>query len=210
MRGNHAERQGPENPKPPRAFFSWPFEMPFSPFNRLSCGAFNRLYHARQRLRKSRFEQPYGSFFHPLDVIDNWNRLYGPKGFFQYQCVIPTAAGLDPFRDIFALLQKTRTSIPLAVLKQTGDMDPAGLLSFPVPGWTLAMDLPNEGEASTKLFAQLDQIVGASGGRLYPAKDASMGAAFFQSSYPDWRQLEQMRDPMITSDFWNRVTSAID
>jgi FAD/FMN-containing dehydrogenase len=206
MRGNHAPAPGTPV-KPPRALARWPFEMPFSPFNRITCGAFNRLYHWRQKLRKAPFRQSYGAFFHPLDVIDDWNKLYGPKGFFQYQCVVPKAAGLEPFRDIFAALRQAGAVVPLAVMKQTGAMEPAGLLSFPVPGWTLAMDLPNRGDATMALFGQLDGIVRPVGGRLYPAKDAVMSAGFFQSSYPEWSRLEALRDPAIGSDFWKRVTS---
>lgn len=161
-------------------------------------------------MRKSGFRQHYGAFFHPLDIIDDWNKLYGPGGFFQYQCVIPHSSGLAPFREMFRLLHEDRFTVPLAVLKQTGDRRPAGLLSFPLPGWTLAMDLPNEGERTLRLFKSLDQIVGTAGGRLYPAKDATMAPGMFQSGYPRWRELERLRDPRIESDFWNRVTRSID
>jgi FAD/FMN-containing dehydrogenase len=210
MRGNHARHEEAKGVKAPKALFRWPFEMPFCPFNRVTCGAFNHLYLVRQKVRAGGFRQGYGAFFHPLDVIDGWNKLYGQRGFFQYQCVIPAASGLDPFRDIFALLKKTRATIPLAVLKQTGGLPPAGLMSFPLPGWTLAMDLPNRGGETLELFSQLDGIVQAAGGRLYPAKDAAMTPGFFQESYPDWRVLEALRDPMIHSDFWKRVTEPID
>ena len=210
MRGNHAEK-GLQSKKrqAPKSLFQWPFEMPFCPFNRLTCGSFNHLYHARQKLRKGALRQHYGSFFHPLDVIDDWNKLYGPEGFFQYQCVIPSGSGLEPLQEIFTVLNERRASVPLAVLKQTGSMAPAGLMSFPMPGLTLAMDLPNRGASTLALFKQLDQIVGRAGGRLYPAKDATMSPEFFQASYPGWQSLEQLRDPMIESDFWKRVTSPI-
>lgn len=211
MRGNHSMATGPvPAPKPPRALVRWPFTLPFCPFNRFSCGAFNRVYGWRQGLRKKGFRQHYGAFFHPLDVIDDWNRLYGPRGFFQYQCVIPEAAGLEPFREIFRTLRTHRATVPLAVLKQTGSIEAAGWLSFPMPGWTLAMDLPNKGRDSMRLFEALDAIVRSAGGRLYPAKDAAMKPDFFQAGYPDWRQLRDLRDPSIHSDFWKRVTGSID
>ncbi|MEX0332746.1 MAG: FAD-binding protein [Puniceicoccaceae bacterium] len=211
MRGNHVPDPAPDKATSPhRALFKWPFTLPLCPFNRFSCGSFNRLYGWRQRLRKTCFRQHYGAFFHPLDVIDDWNKLYGPRGFFQYQCVIPESSGLEPFREIFRQLREHRTAVPLAVLKQTGSLEAAGWLSFPMPGWTLAMDIPNKGEKTLQLFKALDDIVGSAGGRLYPAKDAAMGSSFFQSGYPRWRELEAVRDPAIQSDFWKRVTGSFE
>jgi hypothetical protein len=110
---------------------------------------------------------------------------------------------------VFDILHRCRATAPLAVMKQTGSLPPAGLLSFPLPGWTLAMDVPNRGRATRDLFGLLDAVVRAAGGRLYPAKDACMPADFFQQSYPDWPRLRLLRDPAIHSDFWRRVTSPI-
>ena len=207
MRGNHAPPlPGRKGHRPHKALARWPLELPVCPFNRWTVRTFNRLYHFRQKQRTGRFHQHYGSFFHPLDVLDDWNKLYGPGGFYQYQCVIPARTGLQPFREIFKVLAANGAVVPLAVMKQTGDLDSAGLLSFPMAGWTLAMDLPNQGGKTLRLFAELDRIVEEAQGRLYPAKDATMPAAFFQASYPDWQRLEAWRDPCIQSDFWRRVT----
>jgi L-gulonolactone oxidase len=95
----------------------------------------------------------------------------------------------------------------LAVLKVLGDRPSPGLLSFPKAGITLALDLANRGEDTRRLLDRMADLVVASGGRLYPAKDATMSGEAFRAGYPAWRQLEQQRDPAIMSDFWRRVTA---
>ena len=94
----------------------------------------------------------------------------------------------------------------LVVLKLLGDRTSPGILSFPLPGATLALDFPNKGESTRRLLARMSDLVSEAGGRLYPAKDATMSAAHFQAGYPDWRKVEAQRDPAILSDFWRRVT----
>jgi FAD/FMN-containing dehydrogenase len=183
---------------------SIPFAPPISPVNGLTLRAFNALY-SRKPIARG-VDVDVMKFMYPLDAISHWNRLYGKPGFYQYQCVIPTSE-----RDALeAMLQAIRASGQgsfLAVLKRFGDVVSPGLMSFPKPGYTLALDFPNRGERMHKLFTTLDNIVQSAGGRLYPAKDGAMSAAMFRAGYPHWQQLEAMRDPAINSDFWRRVTT---
>jgi FAD/FMN-containing dehydrogenase len=92
------------------------------------------------------------------------------------------------------------------VLKAFGDVPSPGLMSFPQPGITLALDFPIKPDVSFPLFERLADMTLEFGGRLYPAKDAAMTAAQFQAFYPQWEQLARFRDPLITSSFWERVT----
>jgi len=93
----------------------------------------------------------------------------------------------------------------LAVLKRFGDVPSPGVLSFPMPGVTLALDFPQHDEANRRLFARLDAIVREAGGRLYPAKDAHMSGADFRAFYPEWARLEALRDPVMSSRLWQRA-----
>ena len=146
----------------------------------------------------------FAPFFYPLDGVAHWNRLYGRQGFFQYQFVVPLAerAALD---EIFATIARSGQGSFLAVLKTFGRRASPGLLSFPMPGMTLALDFPNGGARTRALFDRLDAIVAAAGGRLYAAKDARMSAAFFQNSYPGLDDFEPFIDPKFSSDFARRV-----
>jgi FAD/FMN-containing dehydrogenase len=183
-----------------------PCTMPFSAVNTLSLRLFNTVYyHARKPGRRT-FVVPYAPFFYPLDRILNWNRLYGPKGFQQYQCVIPEASARDALLEILQAISASGSGSFLAVLKRCGDVPSPGLLSFPMPGITLALDFPRSGNRNDTLFPRLDAIVRQAGGRLYPAKDAVMSSADFKTSYPAWEQLEALRDPALCSRFWQRVT----
>jgi len=92
------------------------------------------------------------------------------------------------------------------VLKLFGDKPSPGLLSFPLPGATLALDFPNKGNSTRRLLARMAEVVSAAGGRLYPAKDATMSGEVFRAGYPAWRKVEALRDPAIMSDFWRRTT----
>ena len=119
----------------------------------------------------------YAPFFHPLDGVLHWNRIYGKQGFYQYQFVLPFAAraALD---DILRSIASSGQGSFLAVLKTFGNLPSPGLLSFPMPGVSLALDFPNRGAVTRALFDRLDAIVVAAGGRLYAAKDARMSGEF--------------------------------
>ena len=149
----------------------------------------------------------YDSFFYPLDSIRQWNLLYGRQGFLQYQCVIPET-NLDAVEELLDRIARSGMGSCLGVLKQFGTAAPAGMLSFPRPGLTIALDFAMHGERTLKLMQSLDEIVQRSGGGLYPGKDARMSPALFEASFPRWRSLVPYVDPKMSSSFWRRVTGA--
>lgn len=185
---------------------SLPVDAPGFALNPLSLKLFNMAYRGRQLMKPARARVPYGGFFHPLDTIGSWNRLYGAKGFYQYQSVIGPDAARDATREMLRRIAASGEGSFLAVLKTFGDQASPGWLSFPAPGATLALDFANRGAKTLRLLADLDAIVREAGGRLYPAKDGRMSADMFQAGYPQWERVEALRDPAITSAFWRRVT----
>jgi hypothetical protein len=109
--------------------------------------AVNHLYFHAHRSRRAQGRQHYLPFFFPLDNLLEWNRIYGPRGFYQYQCVVPVDTQQDAVRELLRCISASGSGSFLAVLKMFGDRAAPGLLSFPMPGTTLALDFPNEGEA---------------------------------------------------------------
>ena len=182
-----------------------PFDAPGGLLNRATVRAFNALYYRQQLRTVVEKRVPYEPFFYPLDALGDWNRLYGPHGFFQYQFVVPFADGHAAVREILDRIVHAGQASFLAVLKTFGDIPSPGLLSFPRPGVTLALDFPNRGEPTRRLFGTLDSLVRDAGGRLYPAKDACMTAADFQRFYPEWEAFREHIDPAFSSSFWRRV-----
>ena len=188
-----------------RSRLAVPITPPISLINNLSLRAFNSTYwhaHPGQRTQK---RSAYEPFFYPLDRIRHWNRIYGRNGFQQYQCVIPDANSQVAMHELLAAIADSGQGSFLAVLKRCGDIASPGLLSFPLPGASLALDFPQSSELDNVLFPRLDAIVRAAGGRLYPAKDAHMTGSDFRQAYPAWEQLEALRDPSLMSRFWKRV-----
>lgn len=183
-----------------------PITPPVSLVNPLSLRAFNTVHYHRQWGKRTRGLQHYQTFFFPLDGIRNWNRLYGPRGFYQYQCVVPTAGAPEAIARLLEAIARSGLGSFLAVLKGCGTPQSPGMLSFPLPGATLALDFPNNPPRLSGLFAQLDEIVAAAGGRLYPAKDGRMPRTLFQKGYPRWREFAEFVDPRCSSTFWRRVT----
>jgi FAD/FMN-containing dehydrogenase len=185
-----------------------PLDAPGWLLNRLSVRAFNALYYRQQLRPVVRKEVHFEPFFYPLDVLSDWNRLYGKRGLLQYQFVVPHEDGHGAVRALLDRIARSGEASFLAVLKTFGDLESPGLLSFPRPGVTLALDFPNRGERTWRLFRDLDALVREAGGRLYPAKDACMTAADFQRQYPQWEAFQQHIDPAFSSSFWRRVTGA--
>lgn len=181
-----------------------PFMPPVSLVNCLSLRAFNALYYHRP-LPAAPALRHHGGFFYPLDGVRDWNRIYGRRGFFQYQCVLPPSTCRDGIAAILARIAASGQGSFLAVLKTFGTRPPAGMLSFARPGATLALDFPNRGAASLRLFADLDAIVAQAGGALYPAKDARMPASLFRAGFPAWEAFSAFIDPRFSSSFWRRV-----
>lgn len=185
---------------------SVPLTPPVSLINGLSLRAFNELYWSKAPAARQRVTTGYDPFFYPLDVIQKWNRIYGPRGFQQYQALIPAAQARDGIQALLAEIAASGSGSFLAVIKRCGDIRSPGLLSFPQAGTTLALDFPQDGRTAETLFPLLDAIVREAGGRLYPAKDAHMSGEDFRRSYPTWQQVESLRDPALLSRFWKRVT----
>lgn len=185
---------------------SLPIDLPGFALNRLTLRSFNALYRRRQLIKPAQKRVHYSGFFHPLDTIRHWNRLYGRRGFYQYQSVIPLPAARQATRIMLERISRSGQGSFMAVLKNFGDERSPGLMSFPMPGATLALDFANSGKRTLALLADLDAIVAEAGGRLYPAKDGRMPASMFKSGYPAWQTVERHRDPVLSSAFWQRVT----
>ena len=200
MAGDHAADGGLSAST--KKTLSVPLTPPISLINGFSLRAFNQAYFHRPLPAKQMIH--YAPFFYPLDGILHWNRIYGRQGFFQYQFVMPMAArtALD---DIMRCIATSGQGSFLAVLKTFGAKPSPGLLSFPMPGMTLALDFPNRGAPTLELFERLDAIVSAAGGRLYAAKDARMSSDFFRRSYPRLNEFIPFIDPKFSSDFARRV-----
>ena len=204
-RGNHRARPQPAHaPGPPRPL-PFPVSIPFSLVNGLSLRAFNALYYRKQMSRTVERVCHYEPFFYPLDRILMWNRMYGRKGFLQYQCVVPPAAGRPAMREILERIALSGTGSFLAVLKTFGERSSPGMLSFPRSGPTLALDFPNEGKRTFDLLDRLDETVRAAGGRVYPAKDARMSGDNFRAWFPAWTGFRKHIDPAFSSSFWRRA-----
>ncbi|MEO5365432.1 MAG: FAD-binding oxidoreductase [Magnetococcus sp. WYHC-3] len=180
-----------------------PFHPPCWILNRWSLAAFNALYHAHGRRQGTEpVVVPLDGFFYPLDTLSHWNRLYGRRGFTQYQCVLPLEEARRGLRCLLDRTARAGLGSFLAVLKQLGPAS-GGMLSFPRSGYTLALDFPWT-RAALDLLNELDVIVRDHGGRLYLAKDARMTAEMFQAGYP---HLDQFREIKARVDPHNRFQS---
>ena len=184
---------------------------PFVPgglLNKLTVRAFNELWFRKApKLRRDEL-QTIPTFFHPLDMVGGWNRIYGPGGFLQWQFVIPFGTEATLRRIIEELSAAGCTSF-LAVLKAFGEGNPAPL-SFPAPGWTLALDIPTGVPGLAALLDRLDDMVVEAGGRIYLAKDSRVRAELVPQMYPrldEWRAVRERVDPQrrITSDLARRL-----
>lgn len=183
---------------------SVPITPPFSLINKLSLRIFNKIYY-HLHLNKTESRSTYDDFFYPLDHINNWNRIYGKKGFQQYQCVIPKENARQGMTEILQTISNSGSGSFLAVLKNFGNIKSPGLLSFPIEGISLALDFA-QGKYLNELLDKLDEIVVKFNGKIYPAKDAHMSAKNFKKFYPNWQELEGFRDKSLNSHFWDRVT----
>lgn len=182
-----------------------PIEAPSGLLNGITINLFNRVYYEAKKYKAGAQRQHYAPFFYPLDSIGDWNRLYGRRGFWQYQCVVPRQTMQDGIAAIMDEIARSGQWAFLGVLKTYGDLPSPGLLSFPMEGATLALDFPNSGESTLKFLARLDAIVHEAHGRLYAAKDRRIPKDMWIAGYPNLPRFVPHIDPAVTSDFWRRV-----
>jgi FAD/FMN-containing dehydrogenase len=201
-RGRHARisdlpsgTHQPLEPKPsPQR--NLPFDFPGWFLKPWSVSLFNRLYYSAQSRRKKSFVTTCESFFYPLDRLGNWNRMYGKRGFVQYQCVVPSAQARKGLQLVLEEVARSGRGSFLTVLKRLGG-EGHGLLSFPVEGYTLTLDLPVSDPGLFPFLDRLDEMVVDHGGRVYLAKDTRLKAETFRTMYPRFGE-------------WQRIKSAID
>ena len=192
----------------PRTRLTVPITPPGGLLNPLTVGAFNEFWF--RKAPKHQVAKPHHmtGFFHPLDGVGAWNRLYGPSGFLQYQFVVADQQG-ETVRQVIERLSALKLASFLVVLKRFGPGDP-GPLSFPMAGWTLALDLPVGFRGLDALLDELDQLVLAAGGRVYLAKDSRVSPEAFAAMYPrldEWRAVRRRVDPdgLLRSDLGRRL-----
>jgi decaprenylphospho-beta-D-ribofuranose 2-oxidase len=182
-------------PKPSKRI---PFDAPHFVLSKPIVRLFNAAYYARVPASGRTVVKPIQDFFFPLDRIHDWNRLYGKRGFHQFQCVVPVAAA-TALREMLEAIATSGLGSPLAVLKRMGP-GRAGYLSFPMEGYTLAVDFPNR-PAARDLIAGLEEMTQDAGGRLYLAKDALASGTRIRAMYPEhgvWAKAANAADPART------------
>lgn len=189
MLAEHAE-QGPLRVLSGRGL-SIPCSLPSGVLNPLAVRLFNALYYNRASRSGTKSIVSLHSFFYPLDSLRGWSRLYGRQGFIQYQFVLPKASGLEGIKLILERIRRSGSGPLLAVLKVLGRGND-NMLSFPLEGYTLALDFKAE-PTVFPLLDELDEIVLKHGGRLYLTKDSRMSEATFKAGYPRWREFNDVR-----------------
>ncbi|MFY3385250.1 FAD-binding protein [Paracidovorax sp. MALMAid1276] len=194
-----------DRPAPQRRKLTMPVVPPVSLINQLSLRPVNMAYYYFKKWQAGRAITHYESYFYPLDNLLDWNKMYGPKGFFQYQCVVPREVGPAAVQAMLKEIARSGSGSFLAVLKTFGNRRSTGMLSFPQPGVTLALDFPNHGQRTHKLFDRLDAIVREANGRIYLAKDARMPRELFEAGYPRLAEFMKYRDPGISSSLSRRL-----
>ena len=176
----------------------YPFSHGFSLINKQTIILFNTIYYYMHFFKKKKIQSFY-EFHQPLDSIKDWNKIYGSKGFYQFQGVIPKRFSKNGSLELLKKIKESGQGSFLSVLKNFGPKKSLGILSFPIEGTTIAIDFPNKGQVTKKLVNDLYQIVIKYGGRIYPAKDALMTSKQFRQCYPDFNNFLKLRDPSIQS-----------
>ena len=207
VQGEAAESKSAKAATVSRSAITFPVNLPAWVLNAYSIKAFNTVYFGRHRwLHGKTVHQHYQPFFYPLDAINRWNRIYGAGGFHQFQFVVPLSS-MAVMEEVLKRIVQSGMGSFLAVLKEFGSVPSPGLLSFPREGYCLALDFANRGDRTRRLIQELDSLVMAAGGAVYPAKDQLMSKTTFQRSFPEHEQFAQWIDPGFSSDFWERVNA---
>lgn len=209
MRGNHStvkvnmsEYKSWLKPK-----LKWPVPGPPGMISKWPVRMFNWAFYYKNWQRQTRHRVHFNKFFYPLDGVDNWNKVYGNKGFLQYQFVVPKDGAAEIFKTVLKKIADSGEASFLSTMKYFGDIKSPGLLSFPRPGLVLAIDFINASKKTRNLLDNIDEIVGKSGGAVNPSKDGRMGAKMFRASFPNLSEFEKYIDPKFSSSFWRRVNS---
>lgn len=181
-----------------------PIDVPQLAVNNWSVSAFNEAYFRHGAWQANEFLLlPSGSYFFPLDRVGAWNRIYGRKGFIQHQCVLPLLKGPAILAEMIGRIAARGEGSFLAVLKKLGQS--FGIMSFPVPGYTLALDFPVKA-GLLEFLDELDELVVEGGGRIYLAKDARQSRGTFEAGYPN---ISKFRDIRRGIDATNRIRSRL-
>jgi decaprenylphospho-beta-D-ribofuranose 2-oxidase len=187
-----AEPSGENLPIAMRRRLRVPFDFPGFVLNAHSIGLFNALYFRKAPASRRSKAVPFGTFLYPLDALRDWNRIYGARGFYQFQNVLPFEGGAAALRELLETIVASRRASFLAVLKRLGPgIGPSGPLSFPMAGFTLALDFPAK-PGIEDLYQTLVAITLKHGGRVYLAKDALLEAGAFREMYPNWRAFSEI------------------
>ena len=192
----------------PKTRVAIPQAFPNGALNTTTIKAFNELWFRKAPKDSTTTLESITRFFHPLDSVRNWNHMYGSRGFLQYQCVVPIDSS-NVIKEIIAMMQSAKLPTFLAVLKRMGKENP-GMLSFPMEGWTLAVDIAVGSQRVESALRDIDEAVIAAGGRHYLAKDAHMARSVLHRGYPqieEWQMIQRQMDPtgLWTSDLARRL-----
>ena len=207
--GNHSsntEKSKKTSIKSKEISLNLPFPPYISVINNFSIQLVNKGYYSINK-NSDWHMQHYRKFFFPLDSIKNWNKAYGKKGFYQYQFVVPREYAYEVLNDVIKTFKFYNQKPVLGVLKTFGKIKSVGMLSFPVDGVTLAIDIQNKGTTTLKMLENLDSIIIKAGGRLYPAKDARMSEETFYKSFLNFYEFKKFIDPLFDSSFLKRISS---
>ena len=213
--GNHATSEDLVNLKKqnilsykPKKSITLPARVPFNLINRFTVKIFNEIWYLKHFPKNKKNLKDISNFFFPLDSLKNWNKLYGPKGFIQYQIVLPNNHK-HLIYEIIEIFSRQRCPIFLAVLKRMGKEN-LGHLSFPFTGWTLALDIPTTFPGLHEILDQLDEMLVKCEGRVYLAKDSRVKPEIIEQMYSklnEFRKIKSKYDPdsIISSDLSIRL-----
>jgi FAD/FMN-containing dehydrogenase len=211
-RGEHAHLDELDERKAKRPFsakqplpLAVPFYLPNFMLSRLTVKAFNAGYYLNGARKEGMQIAGWFPYFFPLDAIADWNRIYGPRGFIQHQCVVPKATSRDAIGEILSVIGRIGSPSFLAVLKLLGP-DEDGLMTFPMEGYTLAIDFPVS-KKTLELAKELDRIVARYGGRLYLAKDARQDRSMVEMGYPNIEKFRALRRQTGASEKFRSLQS---